>query len=49
MAANHTFVTVSGGRRSEAARTLADPVPQALSLMDQAGLWRGLLPQWRRR
>ena len=32
-----TFVTVPGDRRSEVARTLAEPVPQALSLLDQFG------------
>jgi nucleobase:cation symporter-1, NCS1 family len=37
-----TFVTVSGGRRAEVARTLAEPVPQALSLFDQFGLWGNL-------
>jgi putative hydroxymethylpyrimidine transporter CytX len=37
-----TFVTVPGDRRSEAPRTLAEPVPQALSLLDQFGLWGNL-------
>jgi purine-cytosine permease-like protein len=37
-----TFVTVPGGRHSEVSRTLADPVPQALSLFDQLGLWGNL-------
>jgi putative hydroxymethylpyrimidine transporter CytX len=37
-----TFVTVPGDRHSEVPRTLADPVPQALSLFDQAGLWGNL-------
>src|SRR6266498_374664 len=37
-----TFVTVQGDRRSEVARTLAEPVPQALSLLDQFGLWGNL-------
>jgi NCS1 family nucleobase:cation symporter-1 len=37
-----TFVTVPGDRHSEVARTLADPVPQALSLIDQLGLWGNL-------
>jgi hypothetical protein len=32
-----TFVTVPGDRRSDVARTLAKPVPQALSLLDQFG------------
>ena len=33
-----TFVTVPGDRRSEVARPLAEPVPQAPSLLDQFGL-----------
>ena len=37
-----TFVTVPGDRQSEVARTLAEPVPQALSLLDQFGLWGNL-------
>jgi putative hydroxymethylpyrimidine transporter CytX len=37
-----TFVTVQGDRRSEVGRTLAEPVPQALSLLDQFGLWGNL-------
>ena len=36
------FVTVVGDRHSEVARTLAEPVPQALSLLDQFGLWGNL-------
>jgi NCS1 family nucleobase:cation symporter-1 len=36
------FVTVTGDRHSEVARTLAEPVPQALSLLDQLGLWGNL-------
>jgi len=36
------FVTVPGDRRSEVARTLAEPVPQPLSLLDQFGLWGNL-------
>jgi len=40
--ANDTFVTVRGDRHSEVARTLAEPVPQALSLLDQFGLWGNL-------
>jgi putative hydroxymethylpyrimidine transporter CytX len=40
--ANDAFVTVPGDRRSEVARTLAEPVPQALSLLDQFGLWGNL-------
>ena len=31
-----------GDRHSEVARTLAEPVPQALSLLDQFGLWGNL-------
>jgi putative hydroxymethylpyrimidine transporter CytX len=41
-ASGDTFVTVPGDRRSEVARTLADPVPQGLSLIDQFGLWGNL-------
>jgi len=37
-----TFVTVPGDRHSEVARTLAEPVPQALSAFDQLGLWGNL-------
>ena len=40
--AEQGFVTVPGDRRSEVARTLAEPVPQALSLLDQFGLWGNL-------
>ena len=36
------FTIVEGDRHSEVARTLAEPVPQALSLADQAGLWGNL-------
>ncbi len=36
------FTTVVGDRRSEAPRTLAEPVPQVLSLADQLGLWGNL-------
>jgi NCS1 family nucleobase:cation symporter-1 len=36
------FVTVPGDRRSEVAPTLADPVPQPLSVFDQFGLWGNL-------
>jgi nucleobase:cation symporter-1, NCS1 family len=42
VAATDTFVTVPGDRHSEVARTLAEPVPQALSLLDQFGLWGNL-------
>jgi nucleobase:cation symporter-1, NCS1 family len=37
-----TFVTVPGDRHSEVARNLAEPVPQALSALDQLGLWGNL-------
>src|SRR5271165_7185666 len=40
--AQDTFVTVPGDRHSEVARTLAEPVPQALSLLEQFGLWGNL-------
>jgi nucleobase:cation symporter-1, NCS1 family len=40
--APQTFVTVPGDRHSEVAHTLAEPVPQALSLLDQLGLWGNL-------
>jgi hypothetical protein len=36
------FVTVPGDRRSEVARTLVEPVPQALSPLDRSGLWGNL-------
>jgi putative hydroxymethylpyrimidine transporter CytX len=36
------FVTVEGDHRSEAPRTLAEPVPRALSFADQLGLWGNL-------
>jgi hypothetical protein len=36
------FVTVPGDRHSEVAHTLAEPVPQALGLLDQFGLWGNL-------
>jgi putative hydroxymethylpyrimidine transporter CytX len=37
-----TFVTVPGDRRSEVGRTLTEPVPQSLGLLDQFGLWGNL-------
>ena len=40
--AQDTFVTVPSDRHAEVARTLAEPVPQALSLLDQFGLWGNL-------
>ena len=36
------FITVPGDRHAEVARTLAEPVPQSLSLLDQFGLWGNL-------
>jgi putative hydroxymethylpyrimidine transporter CytX len=36
------FTTVQGDRKSEAPRTLAEPVPQALTFVDQLGLWGNL-------
>lgn len=36
------FITVEGDRRSEVGRNLAEPVPKALSLVDQLGLWGNL-------
>jgi nucleobase:cation symporter-1, NCS1 family len=36
------FVTVPGDRHCEVGRTLAEPVPQALSMLDQFGLWGNL-------
>jgi nucleobase:cation symporter-1, NCS1 family len=36
------FVTVPGDRRSEVGRNLTEPVPKALSLVDQLGLWGNL-------
>lgn len=41
-ASSSTFVTVPGDRRSEVGRTLAEPVPQPLGLLDQFGLWGNL-------
>jgi nucleobase:cation symporter-1, NCS1 family len=41
-AAPDHFTTVSGNRRSEVGHTLAEPVPQALSVIDQLGLWGNL-------
>ncbi len=38
----NVFVTVPGDRRSEPGHTLAEPVPQPLSLLDQVGLWGNL-------
>ena len=36
------FTTIPGDRHAEAPRTLAEPVPQALSVFDQFGLWGNL-------
>jgi NCS1 family nucleobase:cation symporter-1 len=36
------FRVVPGDRRSEVSRTLAEPVPRALSFLDQLGLWGNL-------
>ena len=36
------FTVVLGDRHSEVPRTLAEPVPQALGLFDQLGLWGNL-------
>ena len=41
-ASENTFVTVPGDRHSEVGRTLAEPVPQSLGLLDQFGLWGNL-------
>jgi putative hydroxymethylpyrimidine transporter CytX len=41
-AGENTFVIVPGDRRSEVGRTLAEPVPQSLGLLDQFGLWGNL-------
>ena len=37
-----SFITVVGDRHSEVPRTLNEPVPQALGLFDQFGLWGNL-------
>src|SRR5215469_18491031 len=42
VATSQTFVTVPGDQHSEVAHTLAEPVPKALSLVDQLGLWGNL-------
>ncbi len=36
------FIKLPGDRHSEVSRTLAEPVPQALSAVDQLGLWGNL-------
>jgi putative hydroxymethylpyrimidine transporter CytX len=38
----NSFVTVPGDRHSEVGKTLAEPVPQSLGLLDQYGLWGNL-------
>jgi putative hydroxymethylpyrimidine transporter CytX len=38
----NSFVTVPGDRHSEVGKTLAEPVPQSLGLLDQFGLWGNL-------
>jgi putative hydroxymethylpyrimidine transporter CytX len=40
--ASGTFVKVPGDRHSEVGHNLAEPVPKALSLIDQLGLWGNL-------
>src|ERR1700731_1648972 len=37
-----SFTLVAGDKHSEVARTLVEPVPQSLGLMDQYGLWGNL-------
>ncbi|HEY5265913.1 MAG TPA: cytosine permease [Acidimicrobiales bacterium] len=37
-----SFTIVAGDKRSEVSRTLAEPVPQSLGLVDQFGLWGNL-------
>ncbi|MDH2904449.1 MAG: cytosine permease [Actinomycetota bacterium] len=39
---SESFVIVTGDKRSEVARTLVEPVPQVLGLLDQFGLWGNL-------
>jgi hypothetical protein len=36
------FTIAAAGSRAEAPRTLAEPVPQPLSMLDQFGLWGNL-------
>lgn len=36
------FTTVTADRRAEVPPTLAEPVPQALGMLDQLGLWGNL-------
>ncbi|HEY2575868.1 MAG TPA: cytosine permease [Streptosporangiaceae bacterium] len=40
--APRTFTTVPGDRHSEVGRNLSEPVPKALSMVDQLGLWGNL-------
>src|ERR1700744_5658513 len=39
---SESFTLVAGDRHSEVSRTLAEPVPQSLGLLDQFGLWGNL-------
>src|ERR1700744_6166611 len=39
---SESFTLVAGDRHSEVSRTLAEPVPQPLGLLDQFGLWGNL-------
>src|SRR6202012_6280384 len=39
---SESFTLVAGARHSEVSRTLAEPVPQSLGLLDQFGLWGNL-------
>lgn len=39
---SRVFTTIPGDRHSEVPKTLAEPVPRALSLFDQLGLWGNL-------
>jgi nucleobase:cation symporter-1, NCS1 family len=39
---SHQFTVVPAGRHAEAPRTLAEPVPQPLTFLDQFGLWGNL-------
>jgi putative hydroxymethylpyrimidine transporter CytX len=41
-ATSQYFTTVTADRHAEAPRTLAEPVPQPLTLLDQFGLWGNL-------
>src|SRR5215469_480571 len=41
-AATTRFTTIQAGRKAEAPKTLAEPVPQPLTTIDQFGLWGNL-------